>query len=227
MTKHILVIDDAATVRLYHRKVLGDAGWQVDEASNGVEALEKVLNGAPSEAFDLYIVDVNMPKMDGFSFVRELRRQAQVRQSPVLMVSTEAQAHDAAAALDAGANGYLTKDSAADELVSAIRKVASGGAFLTPQLAESIALDLNGQHEALPHTRLSDRELEVLRRIAEGRRVSDIAHELHLSVKTVSTHKSRILERLQLPNMAALYRYGREKGLVTGEWLPDPSRLGD
>ena len=119
MNANILVVDDANTVRLYHRKVLGDAGWQVDEASNGVEALEKVLNSAPGTAFDLYIVDVNMPKMDGFSFVRELRRQTQVRQSPVLMVSTEAQPRDAAAALEAGANGYLVKPPRPAELTLA------------------------------------------------------------------------------------------------------------
>jgi two-component system chemotaxis response regulator CheY len=119
MTAHILVVDDANTVRLYHRKVLGDAGWQVDEAVNGVEALEKVLNRPEAEAFDLYVVDVNMPKMDGFTFVRELRRQPNLRQSPVLMVSTEAQAQDAAAAIAAGANGYLVKPPRPAELMLA------------------------------------------------------------------------------------------------------------
>ncbi len=119
MTTNILVVDDANTVRLYHRKVLGDAGWQVDEAANGVEALEKALNRPDADGFDLYVVDVNMPKMDGFTFVRELRRQGQVRQSPVLMVSTEAQAKDAAAALEAGANGYLVKPPRPAELMLA------------------------------------------------------------------------------------------------------------
>ena len=119
MTANILVVDDANTVRLYHRKVLNDAGWQVDEAVNGVEALEKAINRPPTDGFDLYIVDVNMPKMDGFSFVRELRRQSQLRQAPVLMVSTEAQAQDAAAALQAGANGYLVKPPRPAELMLA------------------------------------------------------------------------------------------------------------
>jgi two-component system chemotaxis response regulator CheY len=114
---NILVVDDANTVRMYHRKVLGDAGWQVDEAINGVEALEKALNRPAAEGYDLYVVDVNMPKMDGFTFVRELRRQAQVRQAPVLMVSTEAQPQDAAAALEAGANGYLVKPPRPSELM--------------------------------------------------------------------------------------------------------------
>jgi two-component system chemotaxis response regulator CheY len=117
MNARILVIDDAATVRLYHRKMLGDAGWQIDEASNGVEALEKVVNQPADQPFDLYVCDINMPKMDGYSFVRELRRLGQVPQAPVLMVSTEAQAHDATAAQDAGANCYLVKPARPAELV--------------------------------------------------------------------------------------------------------------
>ena len=113
----ILVIDDAATVRMYHRKMLSDAGWKIEEAINGVEALEKVMNQPKGEPFDLYVVDVNMPKMDGYTFVRELRRLAQVKQTPVMMVSTEAQAHDATAAQDAGANCYLIKPAKPQELV--------------------------------------------------------------------------------------------------------------
>jgi two-component system, chemotaxis family, chemotaxis protein CheY len=117
MAKHILVIDDAATVRMYHRKMLGDAGWQVDEAVNGMEALEKVVGQPKDQPFDLYVCDINMPKMDGYTFVRELRRLGQVAQAPVLMVSTEAQAHDATAAQDAGANCYLVKPAKPTELV--------------------------------------------------------------------------------------------------------------
>jgi len=117
MTAHILVVDDAATVRMYHRKMLGDAGWQIEEAINGVEALEKVANQPKDKPFDLYVVDINMPKMDGYTFVRELRRLGHVPQAPVLMVSTEAQTHDATAAQDAGANCYLIKPARPAELV--------------------------------------------------------------------------------------------------------------
>lgn len=117
MTAHILVVDDAATVRMYHRKMLGDAGWQVDEAGNGVEALEKVMNQPAEQPFDLFVVDINMPKMDGYSFVRALRRLDHLPQSPVLMVSTEAQPNDQAAARDAGANGYLVKPARPADLV--------------------------------------------------------------------------------------------------------------
>lgn len=113
----ILVIDDAATVRMYHRKILGDAGWHIDEASNGVEALERVHAQDEDTAFDLYVVDVNMPRMDGYSFVRELRRLPARHQAPVVMVSTEAKVPDSAAAFDAGANGYLVKPAQPPDLV--------------------------------------------------------------------------------------------------------------
>ncbi|MFT3856430.1 MAG: response regulator [Aquabacterium sp.] len=116
-SRRILVVDDAATVRLYHRKVLSDAGWQLDEACNGVEALERVLAQDAAEAFDLYVVDINMPKLDGYSFVRELRRLDARHQAPVLMVSTEAGQHDATAAFEAGANFYLVKPTRPQELV--------------------------------------------------------------------------------------------------------------
>jgi two-component system chemotaxis response regulator CheY len=116
MNHRILVVDDAMTVRMYHGKLLADAGWEVHEAGNGVEALEKALSRPADAPFDLYVVDVNMPKMDGYSFVRELRRQ-DVLQAPVLMVSTEAQARDASAGYDAGANAYYVKPVPRQQLV--------------------------------------------------------------------------------------------------------------
>lgn len=116
-TPRILVVDDAATVRLYHRKLLDDAGWQVDEAVNGVEALERVHAQDADAPFDLYIVDINMPRMDGYSFVRELRKLDPRHQAPVLMVSTEARSQDANGAFDAGANGYLVKPAQPADLV--------------------------------------------------------------------------------------------------------------
>ena len=115
--KNILVVDDAATVRMYHRKMLGDAGWHIEEAVNGLEALERVMNQPPEQPFDLYVVDINMPKMDGYTFVRELRRLSQGVQVPVLMVSTEAQPQDAVASEEAGANCYLIKPAKPLDLV--------------------------------------------------------------------------------------------------------------
>ena len=113
----ILVIDDAATVRMYHRKILGDAGWHTDEATNGVEALERVHSQEANSAFDLYVVDINMPRMDGYSFVRELRKLEARHQAPVMMVSTESRSQDASTAFDAGANCYLVKPARPAELV--------------------------------------------------------------------------------------------------------------
>jgi two-component system, chemotaxis family, chemotaxis protein CheY len=122
----ILVIDDAATVRMYHRKLLGDAGWSVDEAVNGLEALEKVVG--QNDAYDLFVCDINMPKMDGYTFVRELRRLGETGRSPVLMVSTEAQSSDATAAQAAGANCYLVKPAKPPELVLTAALLLGDGA---------------------------------------------------------------------------------------------------
>ncbi len=113
----ILVVDDAATVRMYHRKLLGDAGWHTDEAINGVEALERVHAQSANDAFDLYVVDINMPRMDGYSFVRALRQLDARHQAPVVMVSTEARNQDASSAFDAGANCYVVKPARPADLV--------------------------------------------------------------------------------------------------------------
>jgi two-component system chemotaxis response regulator CheY len=115
--KQILVVDDAATVRMYHGRMLRAAGWRVDEAANGIEALEKALGRDDGTQFDLYVVDVNMPKMDGYTFVRELRAQSGRDGVPVMMVSTEAQASDALAAQRAGANCYVIKPARPQDLV--------------------------------------------------------------------------------------------------------------
>lgn len=114
--RHILVVDDAVTIRMYHRKLLTDAGWSVDEACNGIEALERIAQRRDQPGFDLILSDINMPHMDGYTFVRALRELGDVPQVPVVMVSTEAQAHDAQAAFVAGANAYLVKPVRPNEL---------------------------------------------------------------------------------------------------------------
>ena len=119
--KRVLIVDDAATVRMYHRGILEKAGYTVDEAWNGIEALEKALEAS----FDLYIVDVNMPKLDGYGFLRELRQQ-DISQSPAIMVSTEAAARDELAAYRAGANGYLIKPAKPPQLLSHARLMLGG-----------------------------------------------------------------------------------------------------
>jgi two-component system chemotaxis response regulator CheY len=115
--KHILIVDDAATVRMYHRAILESAGYAVDEAVNGIEALEKAL----SNAYDLYLVDVNMPKMDGYAFLRELRGHADLAQPPAVMISTEADPVDRTKAYEAGANFYLLKPTRPESLTCHVR----------------------------------------------------------------------------------------------------------
>jgi DNA-binding NarL/FixJ family response regulator len=116
-------------------------------------------------------------------------------------------------AFKAGANGYLTKDCASDELACAVRKIHDGATYVSTGIAERMVLKLSGGAEPERHADLSNRELDVMRRLVAGERPTEIANSLHLSVKTISTHKRRILERLQLPNLAALVRYGLEHGL--------------
>lgn len=120
--KHILIIDDASTVRLYHRNLLEEAGFQVDEAINGIEGVEKAL----SKAYDLFIVDVNMPKMDGYAFLQEIRRRKEMHQAPAVMVSTESQEKDRQRAFAAGANFYLVKPTKPDELLEVTSLILGG-----------------------------------------------------------------------------------------------------
>lgn len=115
--KHILIVDDAATVRMYHRNVLEEAGYKVDEAINGIEALEKAL----LTPYDLYLVDINMPILDGYSFIRELRGHADIPQAPAVMISTEAKANDQIKAFEAGANLYIVKPTRPEILLNHVR----------------------------------------------------------------------------------------------------------
>ena len=207
---HILIVDDHVIVREGLQRILEATGedWAVAEASGGFQALE-VMRRQP---IDLAIVDLSMPGMSGLDLIKRIRTE--FPRVGVLVLSMHAEEQYALRAFKAGANGYVTKDGASAELVNAVRKVATGGAYVTASLAERVVLQLNGAAAAPRHTQLSDRELEVLRRIVAGERITDIAEALHLSVKTVSTHKSRIQEKLQLPTMAALIRYGMEHGLA-------------
>jgi len=152
-----------------------------------------------------------MPGMSGLDLIARLR--AEFPRLRVLVLSMHAEEQYALRAFQAGAHGYVTKDRAPAELVDAVAKVAGGGAYVTTSLAERVVQSLNGAQAVPRHAQLSNRELDVLRRIVAGQRLSDIANELHLSIKTISTHKRRIQDKLQLPSMAALIRYGIEHGL--------------
>jgi DNA-binding NarL/FixJ family response regulator len=205
----ILVVDDHAIVREGLKRILQATGepWQVLEAATGFEALGLMR----AEAVDLAIIDLTMPGMGGLDLLRRL--QSEFPDVRTLVLSMHAEEQYALRAFAAGAHGYISKDRAAQELVGAVRKAAAGGAYISPDLAECMVLQMGGALPRPTHARLSDRELEVLRRIVAGERPGDIAQALHLSVKTVSTHKSRILDKLQLDSTAALVRYGLEQGL--------------
>jgi two-component system, NarL family, invasion response regulator UvrY len=205
----ILIVDDHAIVREGLVRILEGTGrgWQVAEATSGFQALEWLRRNEAA----LAIVDLSMPGMSGLDLIARLRKEfAKLR---VLVLSMHAEEQYALRAFQAGAHGYVTKDRAPAELVDAVAKVAGGGAYVTASLAEQVVQQLNGATAAPRHAHLSNRELEVLRRIVAGQRLSDIANELHLSIKTISTHKRRIQDKLQLPSMAALIRYGMEHQL--------------
>jgi two-component system, NarL family, invasion response regulator UvrY len=207
--KQLLLVDDHVIVREGLKRVLEPIAdeWHVTEVSNGYQALDKLRQ----QDFKLAIVDVSMPGMSGLELVKRIK--AEHPNTAVLVLSMHAEEHYAVRAFKAGANGYLTKDSAATELITAVHKAAAGGVYVSQSMAERVVQQLNGALAAPRHAELSDRELEVLQRIVDGERLTDIAQALHLSVKTVSSHKSRIQEKLQLPNMAAVIRYGLEHHL--------------
>lgn len=207
---NLLLVDDHAIVREGLKRILEAASdrWHITEAASGFQALECLRR----EAFDLAVVDLSMPGMNGLDLIRRIK--AGYPTVAVLVLSMHAEEQYALRAFKTGANGYVTKDRAGAELVEAVRKVASGGAYVTASLAERVVQQLNGALEVPRHAQLSDRELDVLRRIVAGERLTDIAEALHLSIKTVSTHKTRIQEKLQLPNTASLIRYGLEHQIV-------------
>lgn len=206
----IIVVDDHAVVREGLVRILEGTGrgFVVAEASSGFQALEWLRRNAA----ELAIVDLSMPGMSGLDLIRRIRSEFPA--TAVLVLSMHAEEQYAMRAFKAGAAGYVTKDRAGAELLEAVAKVARGGAYVTDSLAERVVQQLNGSAEVPLHERLSDRELEVLRRIVAGERLGDIAKTLHLSIKTVSTHKRRIQDKLGLPSTAALVRYGMEQGLI-------------
>jgi two-component system invasion response regulator UvrY len=214
---HLLLVDDHNIVREGLKRILEpySSQWVMSEASSGFEALDHLR----SQACDLAIVDLSMPGMSGLDLIQRIKLHTP--SVLVLVLSMHGEEQYALRAFKAGANGYLTKDSAATELVGAVRKVMDGGTYVSAQLAERVVQQLSGAAKAPSHAELSDRELEVLRRFVAGQRPVDIAKALHLSIKTVSTHKSRIQEKLRLPSMAALIRYGLEHQIDLGD-LPTP-----
>ena len=206
----IVLADDHTIVREGLKQLLSAASdlSVVGEAQNGHEVLERVR----SLDFEVLLLDMSMPGRSGIELIKQVHAEKPALR--VLVLSMHQEQQYAVRAIRAGAAGYLTKDSASAQLVSAIRKVAGGGAFITDAVAQQLAFGAMPSAEALPHQALSDREFQVFRELAAGKAVSDIAAELHLSVKTVSTHKARIMEKMSLANPAELIRYAIHHRLV-------------
>ena len=206
----ILITEDHAVVREGLKLILADHFKKAvfGEARTATEALALVWK----EKWDVVLLDITLPGRSGLEVLKEIKRSRP--QLPVLILSMHPEDQFAVRMLKAGAAGYLTKESAGEELVGAIKKVIGGGRYVSPALAERMASYLTVDLQKAPHERLSDREFLILRTIASGKQVGQIAKELSLSVSTVSTYRARILEKMDMKNNAELTHYALQKNLV-------------
>lgn len=205
----VLLADDHGLVREGLRGILAK-GADIDVAAEAASG-DEVLALVRKQEFDLALLDLSMPGLSGIALIKRLKiERPKLR---ILVLSMHGEAQYAARALKAGASGYLTKDSAASQLLSAIRKIAAGGVQIS-EVAAAQLIGASAAGDAPLHEVLSDREYEVLRHIVAGRTVTDIAEALSVSVKTISTHKARILQKLNLTGTADLVRYAIEHGLT-------------
>jgi two-component system, NarL family, invasion response regulator UvrY len=204
----VLLVDDHEVVRKGIRLVLEDRIGEVEiaEAGNGDEAL-----GMLDERYDGVILDLSMPGRSGIDLLVEIKHR--FPKLPVLILSLHAEEQFAVRALRAGAAGYLTKSAASEQLATAFERIVRGGRYISEALADRLAADASGAPSS-PHERLSDREFEVMRGIASGETVSEIATRMHLSVKTVSTYRARLLDKMGMETNAELTRYAIQSGLV-------------
>jgi DNA-binding NarL/FixJ family response regulator len=207
----ILIADDHAILRAGLKHLLSEATDIVvaGEASSGSETMALVREAD----FDLLVLDMSMPGRSGIDLIRQIK--AERPRLPILILSMHKEDIFAVRALRAGAAGYLCKDNAETQLEAAIRKVAGGGLYINQTVAERLAQEMVGGNTAvLPHTHLSDREYEVFRDIAAGLGVTEIGQRLNLSVKTVSTHKARIMQKMGFANTAELIQYAMRHQLI-------------
>jgi DNA-binding NarL/FixJ family response regulator len=207
----VVIADDHPVLRRGIRDILSD---EVDiavvaEASNGLELVQKIAQ----VGCDAVLLDINMPGRDGLNALSEIHRI--LPKMPVLVLSVYPEDQFGPRVLKAGASGYMNKEAACDQLVQAIRKICAGGKYVSTGLAEKIASDLAADKNMAPHEKLSDREYQVMRMIASGKTVGEIARELCLSEKTISTHRTRILEKMEMKTNAQLTYYAIHNELVT------------
>jgi len=206
----ILIADDHAVVRKGLKQILAETTDIVaaDEAINGQEVLEKIRKND----YDIVMLDISMPGRNGLDILKQVKNEKP--EMSVLILSMHPEEQYAVRALKAGASGYLTKDSAPDELILAIRKISQGRKYITSSLAERLAFYLEVDSEKPLHEALSDREYEVMRMIASGKTVKEIAEELFLSIKTISTYRSRIMEKMGMKNNTELVHYALKNRLL-------------
>jgi DNA-binding NarL/FixJ family response regulator len=206
----IVIADDHAVVRKGLVQIISETAdlEVIAEAENGVILLDKIRALRP----DVVLMDINMPEKSGWDVMLQLK--SELPKLPVIVLSISPEKDFAVKFLKAGAAGYLTKTSAPEQLVDAIRKVAGGGKFVSPALAEKLASDLIEDSERPPHESLSPREFQVMSLIASGKTVSEIAEELGVSVPTVSTFRARILEKMSMKTNAQLTHYAIKNGLL-------------
>jgi two-component system invasion response regulator UvrY len=206
----ILIADDHAVVRAGLKQIVQETPDMLvtGEAATGHEVLELMAEAD----WDVVLLDINMPGKSGMDVLKQLRSEKP--DLPVLMLTMYPEEQYAVRALKAGASGYLTKESIPDELISAIRKVSAGRKYISSSLAEKLAYNLDLDKEMPPHEALSDREYEVMCMISQGETVTDIADKLCLSKKTISTYRSRILEKMNMKKNAEIMHYAIKHGLV-------------
>lgn len=206
----VMIADDHAIVRKGLSQIIAEAHDMVvlDEASNGQEVLDKMVIHRP----DVLVLDISMPIKNGLDVLQEAREK--YPDLPVLILSMYPEDQYAMRVLNVGAAGYMNKEIALEDLPAAIRKVYAGGKYISHTLAEKLTFELNNDLHKPPHEKLSEREYHVLKMIGAGKSVSEIADELMLSTKTVSTYRSRVLEKLNLKTNAELIRYALENNLA-------------
>lgn len=210
MTLKIMLVDDHAVVRQGLKQILVEAfnDGIFGEAQNAAEALSLVRQ----QPWDIIVLDLTLPGESGLDVLKQIRHD--YPQLPVLILSMHPENQYAVRTIKAGAAGYLTKESAPEELVQAIRKIQSGGKYISDSVAEKLAIHVVADDDKPPHERLSDREYQIMCMIASGKEVKQIADELSLSVKTVSTYRTRLLEKMNMQTNAELTYYAISNQLV-------------
>jgi DNA-binding NarL/FixJ family response regulator len=206
----ILIADDHAIVRKGLKQIISETSdmFVAEEADNGLEALRKI----SEDNYDVVLLDISMPGKNGLDILKQVKRKKP--KLPVLMLSVHPEEQYAVRSLRAGASGYLTKESAPDELIAAIRKISRGGKFVNSSLAEKLVHELEVYVEKPGHEKLSDREYQVMCLSAMGKTLKEIAQELSLSIQTVSTYRTRIMEKMSMNTIAEVIRYAVKHGLV-------------